>query len=415
MSVLLVTSCGNIVIDLFIDECPIACNNFLKLCKIKYYNNNLFFNIQHDYIAQTGDPTGTGHGGNSIYGHIKNERSSFQNEVFKNKKHNKIGLVSMANDGKEDSNFSQFFITLRGENMDHLDMKHTIFGEVAEGEEILQILNELYCDEDGRPYQDVRIRHTYILEDPFPEPIINNPPESPSSSSSSSLIPVLEKVKPRIPYENGIDAPNEQKIKELEDSLRRKEAASRAVILEMTGDLPSADAKPPAEVLFVCKLNSVTTSEDLELIFSRFGSITSCEVIRDVKTADSLCYAFIGFETEASCIEAYDKMNNVLIDDRRIKVDFSQSVAHLWNRYKMQPRKEQQKQQPQKNKSQQYHNHKSDGHDQKRYRDHDSYSSSDMSDDDDSKDYKKSKKSKKEKKHKKEKKEKKEKRKRRNG
>ncbi len=403
MSVLIVTSCGNIVIDLFIDECPIACNNFLKLCTIKYYNNNLFFNIQHDYIAQTGDPTGTGHGGNSIYGYLKNERRSFQNEVFKNKKHNKIGLVSMANDGKENSNYSQFFITLRGENMDHLDMKHTIFGEIAEGEEILQILNELYCDKEGRPYQDVRIRHTYILEDPFTDPIINFPPDSPKS-----LVPMLEKVKARIPYENGIDAPNEQKMEEIEDSMRRKEAVSRAVVLEMTGDLPSADAKPPSEVLFVCKLNSVTTSEDLELIFSRFGSITSCEVIRDIKTADSLCYAFIGFERESSCIEAYNKMNNVLIDDRRIKVDFSQSVAHLWNRYKMQSRKGQQQKQssqatrPQQIQKHQYNNNMSYRLDRKRYRD------SSSSPSDDSKDHrKKSKKKSKQKKEKKGKKEKK--------
>ena len=59
---------------------------------------------------------------------------------------------------------------------------------------------------------------------------------------------------------------------------------------------------------------------------------------------------FIGFERESSCIEAYNKMNNVLIDNRRIKVDFSQSVAHLWNRYKMQSRKGQQQKQPKDNR-----------------------------------------------------------------
>lgn len=85
------------------------------------------------------------------------------------------------------------------------------------------------------------------------------------------------------------------------------------------GDLPDADVRPPENVLFVCKLNPVTTDEDLEIIFSRFGSIKrcelalhysavdltsshppsvtcSCEVIRDWKTGDSLCYAFIEFE-----------------------------------------------------------------------------------------------------------------------
>lgn len=91
----------------------------------------------------------------------------------------------------------------------------------------------------------------------------------------------------------------------------------------------------------MCKLNPVTTDEDLELIFSRFGEIKrsvavsahhrphlislpvhccSCEIIRDWKTGDSLCYAFIEFADEECCINAFSKMDNVLIDDRRIKV-----------------------------------------------------------------------------------------------
>ena len=60
--------------------------------------------------------------------------------------------------------------------------------------------------------------------------------------------------------------------------------------------------------------------QDLEIIFSRFGKITSCDIIRDWKTGDSLCYSFIGFDTEKAAEEAFFKMNNVLIDDRRIKV-----------------------------------------------------------------------------------------------
>ena len=102
MAVLLETSKGDLVIDLFTDECPLATRNFLKLCKyglrladelrgaiqrcqvqlhelpradevpcrrrIKYYNNVLFHNVQTNFIAQTGDPTGTGKGGKSIYG-----------------------------------------------------------------------------------------------------------------------------------------------------------------------------------------------------------------------------------------------------------------------------------------------------------------------------------------------------------
>ena len=86
-------------------------------------------------------------------------------------------------------------------------------------------------------------------------------------------------------------------------------------------------------MLFVCKLNPVTTDGDLEIIFARFGKVTACNIIRDAMTGESLQYAFVEFATESACVRAYEKMNNVLIDDRRIKVDFSQSVSHLWNKF----------------------------------------------------------------------------------
>jgi len=105
-------------------------------------------------------------------------------------------------------------------------------------------------------------------------------------------------------------------------------------VLEILEDLPDADVEPPKNVLFVCKLNPVTQDHDLELIFSRFGPIKSCEIIRDWKTGDSLQYAFIEYETEENCVEAYTRMENVLIDERRIHVDFSQSVAKLWNTHR---------------------------------------------------------------------------------
>ena len=334
MAALLETSIGELVIDLFTDDCPLATKNFLKLCKIKYYNGCLLYNVQPNYICQTGDPTGTGKGGDSVYGLLHGEQEScFADEIKKHRKMDKVGLVCMAHDiQKENANRSQFFITLRGEDLDNLEGKYTIFGEIAEGLDVLQKINELYCDGDGRPYQDVRIKHTYILDDPFPDPSeLLVPPSSPMLTDG---IPKTEKVRKRIPYEEGIETEvNGRTEAQLEESIRKKEAQSRAIVLEMTGDIPDADVKPPDEVLFVCKLNPITTDADLELIFSRFGTIKQCEIIRDTKTGDSLNYAFIEFETEKSCIEAYDKMNNVLVDDRRIKVDFSQSVSKLWNRF----------------------------------------------------------------------------------
>jgi peptidyl-prolyl cis-trans isomerase-like 4 len=68
MSVLLETSLGDLVIDLFVDHAPVACQNFLKLCEAKYYNNCLFFDVQPRYLALSGDPTNTGTGGESVWG-----------------------------------------------------------------------------------------------------------------------------------------------------------------------------------------------------------------------------------------------------------------------------------------------------------------------------------------------------------
>ncbi|KAI8008572.1 Peptidyl-prolyl cis-trans isomerase CYP59 [Camellia lanceoleosa] len=330
MSVLIVTSLGDIVVDLHTDLCPLTTKNFLKLCKIKYYNGCLFHTVQKDFTAQTGDPTGTGTGGDSIYKFLYGDQARFfGDEIHLELKHTKMGTVAMASAG-EDLNASQFYITLR-DDLDYLDGKHTVFGEIAEGHETLQRINEAYVDDKSRPYKNIRIKHTYILDDPFDDP-----------SQLSELIPdASPEGKPKDEVENDVRleddwVPMDEQLgaSELEEILRTKDAHSSAVVLESIGDIPDADIKPPDNVLFVCKLNPVTEDEDLHTIFSRFGTVTSAEVIRDYKTGDSLCYAFIEFETNEACEQAYFKMDNALIDDRRIHVDFSQSVSKLWSQYR---------------------------------------------------------------------------------
>nr|CCA17594.1 peptidylprolyl cistrans isomeraselike protein putati [Albugo laibachii Nc14] len=326
MSVLLATTLGDIVIDLFTQECPIACTNFLKLCKMKYYNNVLFFNVQENFMIQTGDPTGTGKGGDSLYGQLYGAQAHFFQDEFRPQlKHNRKGTVAMANTGPN-TNTSQFYITTHNDNLEYLDGKHTIFGHVAEGIDIIDKINQLFVDKDFRPYQDVRILHTFILDDPFPDPKNFQTP----ASSPTRDRPEEESVPVRMAADE--EPEDERTAEEIEKSVREKEAKSRAVVLEMIGDIPDADIKPPEEVLFVCKLNPVTESSDLDMAFCRFGACKS-EVIRDFKTGDSLCYAFVEFTEKKHCEEAYFKMNNVLLDDRRIKVDFSQSVSKLWNQF----------------------------------------------------------------------------------
>lgn len=71
MSVVIETSIGDITVDLYLKERPKACLNFIKLCKLKYYNFNLFHTIQRNFIAQTGDPEGIGNSGESVWGVIE--------------------------------------------------------------------------------------------------------------------------------------------------------------------------------------------------------------------------------------------------------------------------------------------------------------------------------------------------------
>ncbi|KIJ69900.1 hypothetical protein HYDPIDRAFT_77110 [Hydnomerulius pinastri MD-312] len=328
MSVLFETSLGDIVIDLEVEQCPKTCENFLKLCKVYYYNLNAFFNVSKDFLAQAGDPTATGTGGESIWSYVasQGERGSvpryFTPELIPRLKHTQKGTISMAIapslDGDKGGCGSQFFITL-GNNIDYLDGKHAVFGHVVEGLETLDKLNEVFTDQDGRPFKDVRIRHVVILDDPFPDPEgLIKPPSSPTHPpDNSTRIAEDEDPLATLPEE------------EEERERRKKAAAASALTLEMVGDLPFANVRPPENVLFVCKLNQVTRDEDLELIFSRFGTIMSCQVIRDKKTGDSLQYAFIEFDKREDAEQAYFKMQNVLVDDRRIWVDFSQSVARL--------------------------------------------------------------------------------------
>lgn len=215
---------------------------------------------------------------------------------------------------------SQFLITL-GDNADYLDGKAAPFGMVVEGFDTLEKINDAFTDDHGRPLKDIRIRHTIILEDPYDDPPGLVVPDSSPAPTKAQLATVM--IADDEELGEDVDELAMEKLR------REREARAQALTLEMVGDLPFAEVKPPENVLFVCKLNPVTHDEDLELIFSRFGKILSCEVIRDKRTGDSLQYAFIEFENQKDCEQAYFKMQGVLIDDHRIHVDFSQSVSKL--------------------------------------------------------------------------------------
>ncbi|RNA39462.1 peptidyl-prolyl cis-trans isomerase CWC27 -like protein [Brachionus plicatilis] len=163
--VVLKTTIGDIEIELWSKEAPKACRNFVQLCMEGYYDKTIFHRVVKDFIAQGGDPTGTGHGGESIYG------EPFKDEVHSRLRFNRRGLVAMANSQKND-NGSQFFFTLGP--CYELQGKHTIFGKVG-GQTIYNMirLNESECD-DEQPLRPEKIISTKVVYNPFDDIVPRN-------------------------------------------------------------------------------------------------------------------------------------------------------------------------------------------------------------------------------------------------
>lgn len=154
------TSLGDLTLELLPEYAPHAVWNFVQLAKKGYYRSTLFHRNIKNFMIQGGDPTGTGRGGESIWG------KPFKDEFEGPERHSARGTVSMANKGK-DSNTSQFFITYRG--VSHLDRKHTIFARVVDGEDTLSKMERVEVGEKDRPVNDLRILDVVVYVDPFEE------------------------------------------------------------------------------------------------------------------------------------------------------------------------------------------------------------------------------------------------------
>ncbi|EGT59757.1 CBN-CYN-15 protein [Caenorhabditis brenneri] len=144
------TSFGDITIRLFGDECPKTVENFCTHSRRGYYNGLTFHRVIKSFMIQTGDPSGKGTGGESIWG------EDFEDEFHPRLRHDKPFKVSMANAGGGNTNGSQFFITVCP--ADWLDGKNTLFGEVTAGMSVVQRINQVPTFErSGRPRETVQI------------------------------------------------------------------------------------------------------------------------------------------------------------------------------------------------------------------------------------------------------------------
>lgn len=145
------TDVGDIVVDLFADKTPKTVNNFVFLAQEGFYNGTIFHRVIADFMAQGGDPTGTGTGGPGY---------RFADEFNSQLRHDKPGVLSMANAGPN-TNGSQFFIT--HVPTPWLDNRHSVFGQVKEG---MDVLLSIPPRDPQRPeYPGVRLNSITISEE----------------------------------------------------------------------------------------------------------------------------------------------------------------------------------------------------------------------------------------------------------
>jgi len=147
------TTFGDIYVDLYGKECPKTVENFTVHSLNNYYDTCVFHRAIKNFMIQTGCPKGDGTGGESIWG------GEFEDEFHRSLKHDRPGTLSMANAGP-DTNGSQFFITTR--ECPWLDNKHTIFGRVTRGMDVVQKIEGLRTNKSDKPYDEVRIMNVQI-------------------------------------------------------------------------------------------------------------------------------------------------------------------------------------------------------------------------------------------------------------
>lgn len=141
------TNMGTIEIELFEKQTPKTVANFVGLAEKGYFNGVIFHRVIDNFMIQGGDPTGTGRGGESIYG------KKFEDEIVQSLRHDGPGILSMANAGPN-TNGSQFFITLAATPW--LDGKHTVFGKVVSGMDVVAAIGKVKTSQPGdKPLEDV--------------------------------------------------------------------------------------------------------------------------------------------------------------------------------------------------------------------------------------------------------------------
>ena len=199
--VVLHTTMGDIDVELWPKEAPLACRNFVQLALEGYYDGTLFHRVIGEFMVQGGDPTGTGTGGESIWG------KAFRDEFHARLRFNHRGQLAMANENKPDTNRSQFFLTL--DECRWLDGKHTIFGTVS-GNTVFNLLRigTVDVNDDHKPLYDVTLKTIEVLVNPFDDVVPRVRPQVVGAPKEKKSI-VATKNRTLLSFVEGDDAEDE--------------------------------------------------------------------------------------------------------------------------------------------------------------------------------------------------------------
>lgn len=146
------TTLGVIEVELYADKAPKTVENFTTLADKGFYNGIIFHRVIPNFMVQTGDPTGTGMGGPGY---------KFKDEFNKTLRHDKPGVLSMANSGPN-TNGSQFFITVVPTPW--LDDRHSVFGQVTAGMDVVTKIVSVPRDRNDKPLQEIKMEKVTILD-----------------------------------------------------------------------------------------------------------------------------------------------------------------------------------------------------------------------------------------------------------
>lgn len=275
MALLLDTTYGDIVVDLFTDKAPNAISALLLALTQHPLTSQSLLRVEKDFSL--------------AFGFKENFSLRLDTPDIRPSRFEAFGTVGIDAAG--------LVFTLR-DRVESFDRKFRAIGRVADGTEatLRRIAKEVVVDSSGKPLVEKtapRIRGVFVLED-----------------STGKL--------------GGIDEFNGKTVEAVvaREVGRVREEAERRRAKEKRRE-------EQEKVLFVCRLNKTTEEGDLKVIFSRFGEVRRVNVIRDSETKESLGYGFIEFTEKAACDKAHACMQSAEIDGRKIRVDFAQGQKHF--------------------------------------------------------------------------------------